>query len=493
MNAYTYRPGASPIAGAVCDDTDPLDALAKIIFRHGSLDTAIKELQRKGVQDDDGSKLFVGIKDLLEELRQKKKQALNDLGLADMDSGALDKISEFAEALPYGADARATFRESASALPEASLALAQYLDDRLNRDSQKLSVREAGLMAGKIKDMDRLEKSLHSLRWSTQFDALDEQLLEKAMGSEALAKWRAIRNLPMRLLEQGLVSRSGVNFMFTPAGLQKTAWGMLRHIVQPRKNEKLSRRMSAGLNTEPYLIQGTRPYRFGDSLQIDTSASLMNTLKRTGGRPPLRMTEEDLEVYEKEPVLRTATVVLLDLSKSMNFNDRYIAAKKVAMALIGLIRSRYVQDRITVVGFSTSARIIPEHEIPFLPWDEANPYTNFEEAFAMGQQVLARMKGYRRQMFLITDGEPTAHREAGALFFQFPPHPETLRRTLAGLDALTRQKIALSIFLFSQEHERVGFMHEMARRSSGRIFHLHPADLGRCMLMDYLDKKQRWH
>jgi uncharacterized protein with von Willebrand factor type A (vWA) domain len=192
-------------------------------------------------------------------------------------------------------------------------------------------------------------------------------------------------------------------------------------------------------------------------------------------------------------VLRTATVVLLDLSKSMKYENRYVAAKKVALALIGLIRSRYVQDRIAVVGFSTSARLIPEHEIPFLPWDEDNPYTNFEEAFAIGQHVLARMKGCRRQMFLITDGEPTAHREAGQLFFQFPPHPETLRRTMAAVDALTRQKIGLSIFLFSQEQERVGFMHEMARRSSGRIFHLHPADLGRCMLMDYLDKKQRWY
>jgi uncharacterized protein with von Willebrand factor type A (vWA) domain len=77
----------------------------------------------------------------------------------------------------------------------------------------------------------------------------------------------------------------------------------------------------------------------------------------------------------------------------------------------------------------------------------------------------------------------------GKLFFQFPPAPETLRRTMAALDALRRQKISLSIFLLSQKEERMGFMHEMARRASGSIFHLHPADLGRCMLMDYLDKK----
>jgi uncharacterized protein with von Willebrand factor type A (vWA) domain len=493
MKMYTYQPGAGSIAEAQLDGTDPLDALAKIMYRHEGLDTAIKELQRRGVKGEKDASLFVGIRDLLEQLQKKKKDGLLELGLEAMDTGVLEKISEFAEALPYGSDARGTFTEAARHLPETMIPLAQYLDDRFNRGGQKLSVREAKLLAGKIKDMDRLEKTLHSVRWGSGFENIDDDLLESAMGSDALLKWRAIKNLPEMLLERGLISRSRNQLMFTPAGLQKTAWGMLREIVKPGRREKLSRRLSAGLATEPYLIAGTRPFQFGDQLQINTSASLMNTLKRTGGRPPLRMAEDDLEVYEKEPVLRTATVVLLDLSKSMNFDGRYIAAKKVAMALIGLIRSRYVQDRITVVGFSTSARIIPEHEIPFLPWDETNPYTNFEEAFAMGQQVLARMKGYRRQMFLITDGEPTAHREAGALFFQFPPHPETLRRTLAGLDAITRQKIALSIFLFSQEHERVGFMHEMARRSSGRIFHLHPADLGRCMLMDYLDKKQRWY
>jgi uncharacterized protein with von Willebrand factor type A (vWA) domain len=493
MKIYTYHPGSSPGVGPFSDDTDPMAALAKIIFRHDGLDTAIKELQRRGVKDDSGKSLFVGLRDLLEELQKKKKGALHDLGLESMDQSVLDKISEFAEALPYGDEARGTFADAARHLPETMIPLAQYLDDRLNRGGQKLSVREARLLAGSIKNMDSLEKSLASVRWGNAFEHIDDSLLEQAMGSDALQKWQAIKNLPETLLERGLISKSSSQFNFTPAGLQKTAWNMLRETVKPARNEKLLRRLSAGLNTEPYLIAGTRPYQFGDQLQLDTGASLMNTLKRTGGSLPLRPAEEDLEVYEKEPILRTATAILIDLSKSMKYQDRYRAAKKVAMALIGLIRARYVQDRIIVVGFSTSARLIPEHEIPFLPFDDMNPATNFEEAFAIGQHALGRMKGYRRQMFLITDGEPTAHREAGQLFFQFPPAPETLRRTMAALDALTRQKISLSVFLLSQEEERVGFMHEMARRASGRIFHLHPADLGRCMLMDYLDKKQKWY
>lgn len=493
MKLYTYHPGPGPIAGSVFDDTDPMAALAKIIFRHEGLETAIKELQRRGVKDEQGKSLFVGLRDLLEELQKKKKDALLDLGLDAMDQAVLEKISEFAEALPYGDEARGSFTTAARHLPETMLPLAQHLDDRLNRDGQKLSVREAQLLAGQIQDMDRLEKTIASVRWGNAFDLIDDSLLEAAMGSDALAKWQTIKNLPETLLERGMIAKSRNQVGFTSAGLQKTAWNMLKETVKPARNEKLLRRLSAGLNTEPYLIAGTRAYRFGDQLQIDTSSSLMNALKRRGGGLPLKVTEEDLEVYEKEPILRTATAILIDLSKSMKYQDRYRAAKKVAMALIGLIRARYVQDRIIVVGFSTSARLIPEHEIPFLPFDDMNPATNFEEAFAIGQHALSRMKGYRRQMFLITDGEPTAHREAGQLFFQFPPAPETLRRTLAALDAVTRRKIQLSIFLLSQEEERVGFMHDMARRCSGRIFHLHPADLGSCMLMDYLDKKQRWY
>ncbi len=493
MKLYAYHPGKGPIASSDLDDTDPMDALARIIFRHEGLDTAIKELQRRGVKDKQGKSLFVGLRDLLEELQEKKKNALQELGLDAMDQGLLEKISEFAEALPYGDDARGTFTSEVRHLPETMMPLAQHLDDRLNRDGQKLSVREAKLLAGRIQDMDGLEKTVASVRWGNDFDLLDDGLLEQVMGSDALAKWQAIKNLPETLLERGMISKSRNRVGFTSSGLQKTAWNMLKETVKPARNEKLLRRLSGGMNTEPYLIAGTRPYQFGDQLQIDTGASLMNALKRAGSGLPLKVTEEDLEVYEKEPILRTATAILIDLSKSMKYQDRYRAAKKVAMALIGLIRTRYVQDRITVVGFSSSARLVPEHEIPFLPFDDINPATNFEEAFAIAQHALSRMKGYRRQIFLITDGEPTAHREAGELFCQFPPAPETLRRTLAALDAVIRQKIALSTFLLSQEEERVGFMHDMARRAQGRIFHLHPDDLGSCMLMDYMEKKQRWY
>ena len=115
-------------------------------------------------------------------------------------------------------------------------------------------------MAGKIKDMDRLEKSLHSLRWSTQFDALDEQLLEKAMGSEALAKWRAIRNLPMRLLEQGLVSPQRLEFHVHVCGPAENRMGHAApHCTAPQKREAFPPHELPGSTPSPILSRARGP------------------------------------------------------------------------------------------------------------------------------------------------------------------------------------------------------------------------------------------
>jgi len=115
-----------------------------------------------------------------------------------------------------------------------------------------------------------------------------------------------------------------------------------------------------------------------------------------------------------------------------------------------------------------------------------------EEALDLAQKILSFHKGYRKQVFLVTDGEPTAHREQGYLFFQFPPHPKTLAKTLKRFKGLAHHNIDISIFLLSQERERVSFVHEAAKRCAGRVFHIQPEELGRCLLMDYIEKKSKW-
>jgi uncharacterized protein with von Willebrand factor type A (vWA) domain len=196
-------------------------------------------------------------------------------------------------------------------------------------------------------------------------------------------------------------------------------------------------------------------------------------------------------VYEREPVTRCATVILLDLSKSMRFENRYRAAKKVSLALSGLIRSRFPQDRIDVFGFSTSVTPVSLDELPFLMWDESNPYTNIEEALSAARRRLFRFSGYRRRICLITDGEPTAHRERGSVFFQFPPHPRTLQRSLHAAEQLVQSRISLSIFLLARERDSIGFMKKMARHGRAKLFMADAADLGSCVLYDYCNRQMK--
>lgn len=168
------------------------------------------------------------------------------------------------------------------------------------------------------------------------------------------------------MLNQGLAEQGTSGLKLTSFGLQKCAWNILKEIFKPKKIYLLSHRLHSELPTEPYLTEGTRPYHFGDPPLIDPCQSLLNAIKRTGTRLPIQLEEKDFVVYQKETISKSATVLLLDLSRSMRFENRYIAAKKVSLAIYGLVQKRYLQDRIAVVEFSTKAHKIKNAEIPFL-------------------------------------------------------------------------------------------------------------------------------
>lgn len=497
MKVFTYLPGTNE---TTCSDTSEaisFEALSAFLFKFNSIEEAIQELQREGYPDPDGVKDFPGLKALLEEIWRLEYETIQSLLETSshqkmLSHNAQKRIHQLTEALLYATDSSG-FIKSGKALNRTTVqAIGRFLRENSGDEGFSINLDGIRMVTERLDKLDRMERAMRRARWGYDLNSIDERLLEELLGEEALGKWQAIKNLPSLLIDQGYVESRPTGLRLTPFGLQKVAWNILREIFKPQKTDHFSHRMRSDLNTEPYLIQGTRPYQFGDHLQIDTSRSLLNALKRIGTERPLHLAEEDFEVYQKEPIMRSATVVLLDLSKSMRFEERYIAAKKVALALYALVQKRYPQDRIEVVGFSTKAQKILQAEIPFLTWDNDKPYTNMEEAFSVGQKILSSYKGYRKQIFLITDGEPTAHREHGSLFFQFPPHPRTLLRTLTSLDRLVRKEISLSIFLLAQEKDNIRFMHEMAQRSKGNVFHIHPAELGRCLLMDYLQRKRKW-
>ena len=101
-----------------------------------------------------------------------------------------------------------------------------------------------------------------------------------------------------------------------------------------------------------------RPYEFGDTMNLDASATILNAVRRGAG---LDVDHEDLMVTQGDYQSSCATVLLLDCSHSMVLygEDRFTPAKRVALALTNLIKHQYPGDSLNVVLFHDSAEEVP--------------------------------------------------------------------------------------------------------------------------------------
>ena len=246
---------------------------------------------------------------------------------------------------------------------------------------------------------------------------------------------------------------------------------------------------SAGEGSEP--LPETRPYEFGDEPhRIDSVRSLSNALKRTQGE--LALAEEDLEVYETEHLTSCATVVAIDVSHSMVLygEDRITPAKTVALALTELISTKYPKDYVAVIRFGDRAERIPVSELPYL---EAGPFhTNTSEALELARGILERRKQPNRQIFLITDGKPSAITEGGRIYKNpFGLDLKIVNRTLEEADLCRRQRIVVTTFMIATDPWLQEFVEKLTRVNRGRAYFASPDHLGEFILADYIKHRRR--
>src|SRR5262249_15070698 len=157
----------------------------------------------------------------------------------------------------------------------------------------------------------------------------------------------------------------------------------------------------------------------------DVVRTLLNALRRRqSGKPsaqraagersrseggPVALEVADFERRETDHSTHATTVLCLDLSWSMSWSRRFAAAKRVALALDHLVRTRFPRDHFFVVGFSTRARQIRPQELPEVVWDMGEPFTNLQEALMLAERLIARNPSASPQVIVITDGQPTAY------------------------------------------------------------------------------------
>jgi uncharacterized protein with von Willebrand factor type A (vWA) domain len=209
------------------------------------------------------------------------------------------------------------------------------------------------------------------------------------------------------------------------------------------------------------------------------------------GGPPaagtaVKLSARDFEVAETER--RTAAVVslLVDLSYSMQLRGTWAAAKQTALALHALLRSRFPQDAVQVVGFSNYARELHETELAGLGWDMVQG-TNLHHALMLAGRHIDKHPEHEPVVLIVTDGEPTAHLQRdGRSWFDWPPSPETVELTLAEVDKMTRRHAALNIFMLADDARLSAFVDNVARRNGGRVLQAAPEHLGEYVIRDFL-------
>ncbi len=236
----------------------------------------------------------------------------------------------------------------------------------------------------------------------------------------------------------------------------------------------------------------TRPFRFGDDfINLDLNRTVHNALKRTGP-DVMKIGQDDLEVNETEHNTSCATALLVDISHSMVLygEDRITPAKKVALALSELIKTRYPKDSLDLIAFGDDAFPIKLSQLPYIT---AGPYhTNTKAALQVARRILLRKKHPNKQVFMITDGKPSAMYEEGRLYV----NPIGLDRrvvasTLEEAQALRRNKIVITTFMLTDEPVLVEFVQKLTRINRGRAYFTRPDNIASCIFVDYIKNRRR--
>jgi Ca-activated chloride channel family protein len=302
--------------------------------------------------------------------------------------------------------------------------------------------------------------------------------------------------------EQGSVGGNGpdlppVKFEVTDKSLDFLGYRALRDLLGSMGKSHAGRHDTRDLATGVEAEAAPKPYEFGDTLNLDPSATILNVVNRTGlirnEAGGLDVDYEDLMVAQGEYQSSCATVLLLDCSHSMILygEDRFTPAKRVALALANLIRHQYPGDALNCVLFHDSAEEIPLRQLARV---RVGPYyTNTREGLRMARRVLERQRKDMMQIVMITDGKPSAiTRPDGRIYRNaFGLDPMIVSETFAEVAACRKAGIMINTFMLARDYDLVSFVRRVAEICRGKAYFTTPYTLGRYVLMDYMDKKTR--
>jgi uncharacterized protein with von Willebrand factor type A (vWA) domain len=485
--ADTYFRGMS---GAM-RDADP-EQLARLRDAFDRLNRMIEQRERGAPLDpsfeafmDEFGDLFPwagSLDELLEQLAQRMAAA--DAMWRSMSPEQRSELRALAQSLLEDMDLRWQVDRLAYNLERAVPDAGWGQGHRFSGD-MPLGLDQATDLAEQAGTIERAEEVLRSAQSPAALSEIDLEGLAPLVGEDVSRSLERLARLARDLEEAGLIENREGRTELTPRGVRRMGQHALRDLFSSLRRDQVGDHQSAWSGTGHDREETSKPYEYGDPFTLDLGRTVHNAVRRAGTGVPVRLAAEDFEVVETEALSRAATVLAVDLSMSMPMRDNFVPAKKMAMALHALIATRFPRDFLGIVGFSEVARRIEPENLPTAMWDYVYG-TNLQHALMLSRTMLAHEHG-TKQIIVVTDGEPTAHIEPGGeVQFNYPPVPETLRRTMAEVVRCTRAGITINVFALDIERTQFPFVEQIAHVNGGRTFSTTPDALGGYVLVDFL-------
>jgi len=314
-----------------------------------------------------------------------------------------------------------------------------------------------------------------------------------------------LESLVQQMVEQGQIAidnASGgagnapdtqVKFEVTDKSLDFLGFKTLKDLLGSLGRSSFGRHDTRDLATGIEANGSSRGYEFGDTLNLDVSATLFSAIRREGAQVPLNLEYSDLHVHQCEYQSSCATVLMLDCSHSMILygEDRFTPAKKVALALAHLIKTQYPGDSLRCVLFHDGAE---ELAISQLARVQVGPYyTNTRDGLILAQRLLNRERKDMRQIVMITDGKPSCLTLEGGRLYKnaFGLDPLVIGKTLEEVNRCRKQGILINTFMLASDYGLVQFVQQVTQICKGKAYFTTPYTLGQYLLMDYMNRKTR--
>ncbi len=357
---------------------------------------------------------------------------------------------------------------------------------------------EHALLNGEMFD-EEMRDRLQQMQMEGQLEELIEKLIERMQQEDYISIDRPFEDRPHDPSKQSSVggqvgeAQQQAKFEITDKSLDFLGFKALRDLLGSLGKSSFGRHDTRDMATGIEASGASKQYEFGDTFNLDITATLSSAIQREGLGLPLNLEYNDLQVHQCEYQSSCATVLMLDCSHSMILygEDRFTPAKKVAMALSQLIRTQYPGDSLSLVLFHDSAEEVPLSQLARV---KVGPYyTNTREGLRMAQRILQRQRKDMKQIVMITDGKPSALTlEDGRIYKNaFGLDPLVVSQTLEEVSKCKRAGVLINTFMLASDYGLVQFVQRVTQMCRGKAYFTTPYTLGQYLLMDYMSRKTK--